>query len=430
VTIQDVYRLSPLQEGMLFESLYAPERDAYVVQAAWTLEGDLDPAALRRAWEQVVERHAVLRTSFHWKEMEHPHQVVHRQVDLPWAEEDWRRVPPAGRERRLKERREAECRAGFDFETAPLFRLLLVRLEDRLWSLVWTQHHLLLDGWSVGLVLKELFAAYGGAGSRLPAARPFRDYIEWLLRRDPRAAEAFWRRELAGFASPTPVGGVAGAGHAFGGRGRVDAILGPEDTAALAELAKRHRLTLNTFVQGAWALLLAHRSGEDDVVFGVVVSGRPAAELPGVESAVGPFINTIPLRARPSPGERLLPWLAALQERQLEARRFEHSPLVEVQGWSEVPRGRPLFESLLAFEGSLMDPALNAGADGVRILEGRSNQVSRAPITLVAVPEGERLQLHLSYDRDRFEAHEIRRWSGHLVTLLRGMIAGPERALA
>ncbi|HVR96602.1 MAG TPA: condensation domain-containing protein, partial [Thermoanaerobaculia bacterium] len=272
--VQDVYRLSPLQEGMLFESLYA-EGDAYVVQVTWTLGGDLDAAALRRAWEWLTGRHAVLRTSFHWQEMEHPHQVVHREVELPWAEEDWRGVAAGARQRLLEERLDAERRAGFDLETAPLFRLLLVRLEDQLWSLTWTQHHLLLDGWSVGLVLPELFAAYaaflGGKAPTLPPARPFRDYIEWLLRRDPRAAEAFWRRELEGFTAPTPVGGAVTepeSRHTFGGRGRSVVILDTPATAALSELARRHRLTLNTFIQGAWALLLARRSGEDDVVFG------------------------------------------------------------------------------------------------------------------------------------------------------------------
>ena len=432
--IADVYRLSPLQEGMLFESLYAPEEDAYVVQVTWILGGDLDPAALRRAWEWLVGRHAVLRTSFHWEGMDHPHQVVQSEVELPWAEEDWRALSPGERERRLDEHRDEERRAGFDLQNAPLFRLLLVRLEDGLWSHVWTQHHLLLDGWSVSQVLRELFAAYTaferGQAPRLPPARPFREYIEWLLRRDPGEAEAFWRRELAGFAGPTPVAPADTAAsadrHAFGGRGQVEAEV---DLGPLSELARRHRLTLNTLVQGAWALLLARRSGEEDVVFGVVVSGRPAAELPGVESAVGPFINTIPLRARLSPGERLLPWLAALQQRQLEARRFEHSPLVAVQGWSEVPRDQPLFESLMAFEGSLLDPTLGEGAGGVRILDARSNQVSRAPLTLVAFPDGERLHVGLSYDRDRFEAHEALRWSGQLRTLLEGMAADPERGL-
>jgi amino acid adenylation domain-containing protein len=428
--IEDVYRLSPLQEGMLFESLYAPEADAYVIQIVWTLGGDLDPAALRRAWEELVRRHAVLRTSFHWQEMERPHQVVHGEVELPWIEEDWRGVPAAERERRLEEDR----RAGFDLETAPLFRLRLLRLEDGVWSHVWTQHHLLLDGWSISRILQELFVAYAacrrGARPELPPARPFREYVEWLLRRDPAEAEAFWRRELEGYAAPALLGGSPALRHDFGGRGRLDAGLDPGSTAALQELAKRRRLTLNTFVQGAWALLLARRSGEEDVAFGVVVSGRSAAELPGIETAVGPFINTIPLRARLAPDERLLPWLAAILERQLEARRFEHSPLVEVQGWSGVPRDRPLFESLLAFEGSLLDPSLEGGAEGVRVLDARANHVSRAPVTFVAVPEGDRLRLTLSWDRGRFEPAEPRRWMGHLLTLLRGMAEDPDRTLA
>ncbi|HYH44471.1 MAG TPA: condensation domain-containing protein, partial [Thermoanaerobaculia bacterium] len=416
--IEDVYRLSPLQEGMLFESLYAPEADAYVVQVSWTLGGDLDPAALRRAWEEIVRRHSVLRTSFHWEELERPHQVVHPEVELPWAEEDWRGVPPEEQERRLEEGR----RKGFDLETAPLFRLRLIRLEEGIWRHVWTQHHLLLDGWSISRLLQELFIAYAAfrRGERpvLPPSRPFREYVEWLLRRDPGEAEAFWRRELAGLSAPTALGGSTALRHDFGGRGRLDALLDSESTTALTELARRHRLTLNTFIQGAWALLLARRSGDEDVVFGVVVSGRSAAELPGIETAVGPFINTIPLRARLAPDERLLPWLAGIQERQLEARRFEHSSLVEVQGWSGVPRDRPLFESLMAFEGSLVDPSLEVGIEGVRVLDASANHVSRAPVTLVAVPAGGGLRINLTWDRQRFESSEPGRWIGHLLTLL------------
>ena len=428
--IEDLYRLSPLQEGMLFESLYAAEADAYVVQTCWTLAGDLDPAALRWAWEQIVRRHAVLRTSFHWEEMERPHQVVHREVELPWIEEDWRGVPPDERERRLEQDR----REGFDLESAPLFRLRLIRLEDESWSHVWTQHHLLFDGWSTGRLLYELFAAYAdfrrGARPALPPARPFREYVEWLLRRDPGEAEAFWRRELAGYSAPPLLGGSPARRHDFGDRGDLVALLDSGSTASLGELARRHRLTLNTFVQGAWALLLARRSGEEDVVFGVVVSGRSAAELPGIETAVGPFINTIPLRARLAPDERLLPWLAGIQERQLEARRFEHSPLVEVQGWSGVPRDRPLFESLLAFEGSLIDPSLEQGIEGVRLLGARVNRVSRTPVTLAAFPEPDGLRLIVSWDRQRFEPAEPARWAGHLLNLLRGMAEDPGCTLA
>jgi amino acid adenylation domain-containing protein len=428
--IEDVYRLSPLQEGMLFESLYAPEADAYVVQVSWTLGGDLDPAALRRAWEEIVRRHAVLRTSFHWEELDHPHQVVHPQVELPWTEEDWRGVPLEEQERRLEEDR----RKGLDLETAPLFRLRLIRLEKEVWRHVWTQHHLLLDGWSISRLLQELFIAYAafrrGTQPVLPPTRPFREYVEWLLRRDPREAEAFWRRELAGFSAPSLLGASTGLRHDFGGRGRLDAFLELESTAALTELARRHRLTLNTLIQGAWALLLARRSGEEDVVFGVVVSGRTAAELPGIETAVGPFINTIPLRARLAPDERLLPWLAGIQERQLEARQFEHSSLVEVQGWSGVPRDRPLFESLMAFEGSLVDPSLEVGIEDVRVLDASANHVSRAPVTFVARPDGGRLHLTLTWDRQRFEPSEPGRWIGHLLTLFRGMAEDPDRTLA
>ncbi|MGD2115523.1 MAG: condensation domain-containing protein, partial [Acidobacteriota bacterium] len=370
--VETIYRLTPMQEGLLFHSLSDPEVGLYVEQATCTVEGDLNPALLRRAWERVVAHHPALRASFHWRGVERPVQVVRRGVELPWREEDWRggdgeRGPDSEElESRFEARVEADRRRGFELERPPLLRLTLVRTGERRWRLLWSYHHLLLDGWSLHLVLRQVFAAYealaAGREPRLPPARPYEDYVSFLERRDAEPhrsrAETFWRGELAGFRAATPLpgdraSGGAGAGAASRGslRGRPATAsrlrrLDPALSAALEALAGGAEVTVGTLVQAAWALVLARWAGVDDVVFGTVVSGRPTG-LRDASAMVGLFINTLPVRVRIDGDERLAPWLRRLQERLVELRDHEQTPLAEVHRWSDVAAGEPLFESLL-----------------------------------------------------------------------------------
>ncbi|HEX2642196.1 MAG TPA: condensation domain-containing protein, partial [Thermoanaerobaculia bacterium] len=360
--VEDIYPLTPLQGGMLFHGLMEPESGVYVNQVTGTLPADLDSRLFREAWERLVQRHAVLRTAFLWDGLEEPLQVVRKKVTLPWQELDWSDLPAAERERRFEELRNAERHTPLALNKAPLMRFALVRLGDPEEGLrfVWTFHHLLLDGWSIPLLVGELVAVYTALregrepdGRTLPPVRPFGEYIVWLQQQDPAQAEPFWRRELAGLtaaASPGILGPAPAAGSAApAGSGEHRLQLSREVTAALQALAARHGLTLQTVTQGAWAVLLGRYANTADVVFGSVVSGRPAA-LPGVETMVGMFINTLPVRARVDGGEPLVPWLRRLQERQVARQDFEHVPLTRIQRWSEVPSGSPLFETLYVFE--------------------------------------------------------------------------------
>ena len=326
---------------------------------------------------------------------------------------------------------EEDRRQGFDLTRAPL-RLTLAWLGEGSYRFVWSHHHLLLDGWSLALVLKEVLVGYqalrtGGVAS-LPASRPYREYIAWLQGQDLAAAEAYWRRELAGFRAPTPLGvdRPAGGDRAEAdGHGEERLRLTSAATAALQGWARRERLTLHTAVQGAWAVLLGRYSGQDDVVFGVTVSGRTAA-LSGVESMVGLFINTLPVRVRLSWREPAAAWLRGVQERQAEMRQHEHSPLVTVQAWSEVPRGRPLFESLLVFENYPADRAMGSGA-GLEVSAGEVEAWERTnyPLTVIVVP-GDELELRAGYQQDRLEGDAVRRLLGHLQTLLEGWAPAAE----
>ncbi len=332
--VEDIYPLSPMQEGMLFHSLYDPQSEVYFEQITFTLHGNLNVAAFQQAWQQVIARHPILRTLFLWEQLDTPLQVVRQQVALPWTVLDWRSVPVSEHEERLQEFRHADRAQGFDLSQAPLLRLNLICLSEHVYHFTWSFHHILLDGWSVATVIGEVFAYYRAARQEQTfshaASRPYSDYIAWLQQQDLAQAQTFWRETLRGYTTPTPLG-----------IDRVSAMtskapdfrdhtfhLSAATTAALQTFARQQQLTLNTLVQGAWALLLSHYSGEQDVVFGVTVSGRPAT-LAGVEAMVGLFINTLPLRVQDNPTQPLLSWLHALQTRQAEARQYDYTPLVQ-----------------------------------------------------------------------------------------------------
>ncbi|HEV7518984.1 MAG TPA: condensation domain-containing protein, partial [Thermoanaerobaculia bacterium] len=433
--IEDIYPLSPLQQGMLFHSLLEPETGAYVNQCRCLLRGGLDPGGFYRTWQKVVERHAILRTAFVWQDQEQPLQVVRRTVALPWEELDWRDLEVALHGEGLRELAAAERQRSLSFTKAPLMRFRLIRLEEDSYAFLWTFHHLLLDGWSTPLLLQEVFAIYHSLLSdREPGllpVRPYRDYIEWLERQSLERAEEFWRGVLTGFAAPTPLGidrSADSSAPELYEECRLESTA--ESSAALQALLARQKVTLNTAVQGAWALLLQRYSGEEDVIFGTVVSGRPP-ELPGVESIIGLFINTLPVRVRLPATERLMPWLRALQSQQARLRQYEYSPLVRVQGWSELPPGQPLFESLVIFENyPVASESIAPPGEGLQIHGIESSEQTNYPLTLIAVPGPGTLLFKLHYASRRFDRPRIQRLLRHLETLLAGMVAGPQEELA
>jgi amino acid adenylation domain-containing protein len=455
--VEDIYRLAPVQQGMLFHTLAAPGSGVYFEQFSLRYGEGFDPEAFLRAWQRTVDRHPVLRTSFLWDDLEQPVQVVHARVEVPVERRDWRALdaPAFEIDRRLAAYAAEDRRRGFDLQRPPLLRLALIRTGDEDYRVVWSYHHLVLDGWSAGLVMREVFAHYraesGGGPARLEPRRPYKEYVKWLLAQDLDAAQAYWRGALAGFTAPTPLGldgppagtgaaGVAAAGAAAGeagaGKGAAgDAGPGTPDgsgydlrllrldepaTAALKSFAQGARLTLGSVVTGAWALLLAAYSGEQDVVFGATVSGRPPS-LPGVETMIGCFINTLPVRVRVTPERQLVPWLRELQSALAAMRRHEHTPLGRVQTWSAVPRPLPLFESIVVFESFTDDAAFAMSHSGVF-------QRTNYPLTLVASP-GAELALRAGYETSRLSGAAVERLLGHLAMLLRAMAdgGGPRR---
>jgi amino acid adenylation domain-containing protein len=426
--IEDIYGLSPVQKGMLFHSLAADEPGMYVVQFSCSFDRGLDVAAFEAAWREVIARTPILRTAFYWKEADRLLQVVQRRVDVPIAHEDWRALDRAEQTVRLEAFLRQDRERGFELSTAPLLRLALLRTSDEAYRFTLSLHHLLLDGWSLSLVLKDVFTFYEalarGKHAHVPQAPPYGDYIAWLERQDLGAAERYWRRRLAGFTTPTPIGITL---RTDGAQGEQGLRLSPEVTAAARELARRHAMTLSTLVQGTWALVLGRASGQREVVFGSTVSGRPPS-LPGVEAMIGLFINTLPVRIA-LPGEQpISAWLKTLQDEQLELQPFEHTPLTELQSWSEIPRGQSLFDSILVFENYPIDSSLKDGKSALEIRDLRSEERTNYPLTVVAEP-GAQLGLRMLYDGRRFDDETIANLLLLWKATVEAMVAHPEQTL-
>jgi amino acid adenylation domain-containing protein/non-ribosomal peptide synthase protein (TIGR01720 family) len=437
-SVEDIYPLSPMQQGMLFHALRDGDNDAYVNQVGLELFG-FDSDKLRPAWQAVSDRHAALRTGFVSQNLSGAaQQVVHRHVMVPFVEEDWRdrtavfkhRGERAELDAALAEVSRREREKGFDVAQPPLQRVRLIRLDDKRHWLIWTHHHIFVDGWSSARLVAEVLQHVSGGA--LPAVQgSYRDYIAWLRGRDHVSAEKFWRDALAGLEAPTLlVNTLEMSNKASDAEGHASIALAvnAELTERLKAFAKRERVTLNTLIQAAWAQLLRRHSGQASVCFGVTVSGRPE-ELPGSEEMVGLFINTLPIVDAPSPQVGVGDWLRQLQEQNLALREHGWTPLYEIQRLAG-HAGRTLFDSILVFENYPIDEMLQrTGESGPRL--GRVEHVTPTNYALaVAVFAGsERFDIEFNYDRARFDERAIRRLRDMLQGLLERITANAGRPL-
>ncbi|HEV2149836.1 MAG TPA: amino acid adenylation domain-containing protein, partial [Longimicrobiaceae bacterium] len=428
----DTYPLAPMQQGMLFHSEYGEQPGLYVQQFVCTLREPLRVSSFRRAWEELVERHAVLRTSFHLDGAEEPYQRVHPRVELPWQEHDWRELAPEVREERFLTLLRTDRLAPFDPAAPPLMRLSLLRCGEEEHRLLWTSHHVVMDGHARRLLLVELFERYEalleGRAADPPNPRPYREHVEWLRRLDPSEARDFWRELLSGFTAPGEIAVRRTCSAPAGeGGGSHDFVVPEALTAALEELARGEGVSLNNVVQGAWALLLARYGGDSDVVFGNARACRRSG-VEGAERMIGLFSNTVPLRVRVRDGETVGGHLRAVREQWTAMRPYEHTPLASIQGWSEVPKGVRLFESILGFERASVNEALRAVGPAWRRRSFELQQRTSYPLTVI-VYGGRELSVRILYDAGRFEAGAVAGMGDHLTRILRAFAEDPSRPL-
>ncbi|MFD7864528.1 amino acid adenylation domain-containing protein [Streptomyces sp. NPDC059783] len=438
--LEDVLPLSPLQEGLLFHALADAEGDAhadgtdvYNTQLCLTLEGPLDPARLRTAAGALLRRHANLRAAFRQRANGQAIQVIHREVVLPWAEKDLSALTPAERDTALDALLDKDRVRRFDLTTAPALRFTLVRAGDELHHLVMTNHHILLDGWSAPIVQQELLTLYAenGAPTRLPAVTPYRAYLAWLAGREAAgsahrdAAREAWTGALKGLRGPTFVA-APDAERAPLLPAYATARLDAERTAAVVAAARAHGLTVNTLLQGMWALVLGGLTGSDDVVFGSVVSGRPP-EIPGIETMVGLFINTVPVRVRLDRSAPLAAQLARLQDEQGLLLDHQHLRLGELQRL--VGRG-DLFDTALTVENYPGGDTAPPSYAGVRVREVSGKDAAHYPLRMISGIEGDRLLLRLEYRTDVYGAEAARILVAHALRLLDAMTDRPGAPVA
>ncbi|MEV4314211.1 amino acid adenylation domain-containing protein [Actinocrispum sp. NPDC049592] len=417
-TVRDIYPLTPIQAGMVYHDVSAMDEGTYFQQTTFVLSGVTDPMRLAMAWQFVFAQTPALRTSIVWQGVEEPVQVVHDHVTMPITVLDWSRLTEQRRTDALHHLMQRDRDQGIDLARPPLTRLTIARTGDDEVRLLWTFHHVLLDGWSIFQILNDVFARY--IGLDVPPRPHFREYISWLRRQDQGEAEAYWRRTLNGFTAPTPLPYDRPATQVPRSSQQVPFELGERDSARLYDFAKRHRLTLNTVIQGAWALLLSRYSGQRDVCFGATVSGRPT-DLP--EGITGIMINTLPVRSDVDGSRPVAGWLGDLQAVQTESRQFEHLPLSRLQACSSVPGGVGLFDSILVFENYPADSMHGLHISDMTALEATNYSLS------ATVYPGPRLKIVFGYEPERFDRGTVQRIAGHLGVLLDELMADPHRPL-
>lgn len=416
-TIEDAYPLTPLQEGLLFHTLYEPETGVYIVQSTLDFQGNLDVSAFTQSWNEVTRRHTALRTTFHWEDVSTNIQAVHSAADVPLRILDWRSYENDAQQAMSFHTLKHE-RRDFSLSSAPPVRYLLIQLTEDTYRFIWTYHHIILDGWSIGIVLGEVFEAYrqlrAGGQAVLPEPYAYRDYIAWLKKRRMDQAKAYWQTVLAGFTETTSLPDA----RLKAGEPSMQAeklTFSAADSRRLESFAREQRITVNTLFQTAWALLLGKYCGSRDVVFGTVVSGRPP-DLPGADQMVGLFINSLPVRIAYTSEEKVTDVLQRVHVEQGKAREYFHVPLTEIHRWSELNR-QPLFQSLLLFENFQRNDVFAAQDDEITFQSLHIDEQTNYPMTVTIAPENEYVIL-MQYDSNWFEAASVH----HLIRQLRALV--------
>jgi non-ribosomal peptide synthase protein (TIGR01720 family) len=451
--VEDVWPLAPMQQVMLSHAHRSPHSVAYHERLCLTLERSVDGAALETAWRELAIRHAALRIAIFDEPGQSPLQVVRRDARPPWRAADCSGLSTEAAECRLQEVLAEDRTQGFDLASGVLLRACLVRHSPLRHTLVLSFHHLLLDGWSIPVLLRDFLELYRAALQRRPAAlppvRPYRDYLAWRGQADRTAGEAFWRNRLSGMSAPFRLDLASGDPQSSPDTADEHRMTLSEGlTAELQALASARRLTMNTLIQGAWALALGrHAPGrgaprhlaDGEVIFGMTTSGRPG-ELAGVERMVGLCINLLPRRVRLDPAARAADWLADLQQRQAEEQGHDGCSLLDIEGWSGASSDEALFDSVVVFENYPVAASLASDASAEVDTDAPSAEIKVSavtsfedgidfPLCLVAAP-GARMSFRLIFSRRRFDAAAVKDLADEFIDLLATIALDPDQRLA
>ena len=435
-----MYPLSPMQQGILFHSLLEPNSGAYIVQTSFELCGNLDIPAFSQSWQQLIDRHSILRTAFVWQNLEQPLQVVGKTAKITLIEHDWQNISLIEQPEKLATFLQEDKKTDFNLNKAPLMRLNLIKMLTqknqnpgaKTYKLIWTYHHLLLDGWSVPLLIKELLNYYQSLSQNIDIsitpATPYKNYIAWLKQQNQDQARDFWRQELKDFYAPTSLEITTDIDNeADSNYLQHKSQLSAETTFKLEFLAREYQLTLNTLIQGAWAILLHRYTGYEDIVFGATSSGR-STKLDNAQTMVGLFINTLPVRVQIDCEKLLIYWLQQLQKKQIARQEYEYTSLIDINRVSEVPRDVPLFQSIVVFENYPIESSLKQSLATFNIRDIQISEQTNYPLTLY-VTKDDQLSLKILYKAKLFDARSITNLLGHFKTLLEEIASDPQQKL-
>ena len=434
--IKDIYPLSPMQEGMLYHSLYDYSTSIYVRQVSYRLQGDLDIVRVEKSLNELVKRHDVLRTVFIHEGIQQPVQVVMAERKVDFLYKDIREI--TGRDKKEVFIREFKLKDRirlFDLSKEVLMRIIVIQLEDTEFEFIWIHHHILMDGWCSGVLIAEYFEIYNSYLENRPydlsAVTPYRTFIQWLEKKDKNESKNYWKKYLHGYdqlasihrTHPLKASASEGAYQLEGLSIRFE----KDETEQIYQLAGKNRVTLNTLIQTTWGIVLAKFNGRKDVVFGVVVSGRPH-EIEGIESMIGLFINTIPVRIRYNANTKFNDLIRNAQENAVDSEPHHYYSLAEIQ--AETPLKRDLLDHILVAEDFPVKQKIE------RALEKR-NQYSTQRMPKLSNEEGftygnydfgitifpgEQLHIILDYNSVVIERELVQRIEGYFKNVLKQIL--------
>lgn len=421
--IQDIYPLSPMQEGMLFHSIYSEESGVYQEQFACKLIGDVRAELFKKSWEVILDRHDILRTAFVWEDVEEPLQIVHEQVELPFNYEDYSSKEKKSLNKYLEDLRNKLKATKLDFTSAPLMRINLIKLSDAEYYFIWDHHHILFDGWTLSLLMNEIIYVYNcldnNKNINLPPVTPYKNYIAWIKEQDEYRTKEFWSNRLEGLFSTTNLYGSP-LNNGVKEYNRKSFKLSNSLTASINEFINSNKITLNTFLQSAWALLLSYYTQENDIIFGATFSGRNAP-IPGIENMIGLFINTLPIRVQVDKNKNIKNWLKEFQLQQSELQQFEYSPLFKIQKWADGNVNGSLFNNIFVFENYPKSEALEQSDSKIKISDVISVDSTNYPLTVVVSPSTQ-IVIEYAYDSPFFDNKSIERFNNRLKRIISEII--------
>ncbi|PZE20566.1 non-ribosomal peptide synthetase [Paenibacillus xerothermodurans] len=430
-TIQKVYPLTPMQEGMMYHAVLDPQSSSYFTQLELHVTGHLDVTIVQKCIDHLLESYEILRTAFVHQQLQRPRQIVFAERQVAVHYENITQMEQSEQQRYLQAYRHQNQTNGFNLAKDPLIRVAIFQLTESSYQFMWSNHHILIDGWSLGVLMKKLFQCYetlrSGRTLAVEPVRPYGEYIKWLAKQDKEAALTYWDARLADFdqATPLPGGRRPSAGDVY--RNESWTFTWDERlVAAIKQVSNRYQVTASNMFQAMWGMLLGRYNNTDDVVFGAVVSGRPSS-IHGIESMVGLFINTIPVRVRMGENATFADLFAAVQKSALEAEKYDHVPLYDIQNRSVL--GQQLVNHLLAFENFPLERELEDGNFEQRLgfsaeVVGGSDETNY-DFNLIAFP-GDQWTIKMMYNASVYDRQWIEKVAAHLTNIAWAMVSNPE----